>query len=140
MATKVKLLIGKKGTGKTKTIIESVNKSAELSNGNVVFISSNTSRYNIDIKNTIRMIDTSEFKIRTYNEFFGLICGVISSNYDITNIYVDSVFKIAVDDLTTGLYTFLERLEKVAAQNNVSIVLCLSMSESDAPDFTKKYL
>lgn len=140
MATKVKLLIGKKGTGKTKHIIEGVNKSAETSNGNVVFISSNTARFNSDIKNTIRMIDTSEFKIKTYNEFFGLICGVISSNYDITNIYVDSILKIAIDDQITGLYTFLERLEKLASQNNVSIVLCLSMAENDAPDFTKKYL
>jgi ABC-type phosphate/phosphonate transport system ATPase subunit len=140
MATKVKLLIGKKGTGKTKTIIEGVNKSAETSNGNVVFISSKTSRYNSDIKTTIRMIDTSEFSIKTYNEFFGLICGVVSSNRDITHIYIDSILKIAIDDQMTGLYTFLERLEKVATQNNMSVVLCLSMDEGDAPDFTKKYL
>ena len=140
MATKVKLLIGKKGTGKTKNIIEGVNASAEQSKGNVIFISSNTSRYNMDIKNTVRMIDTSEFKITTYKEFFGLICGVISSNYDITNIYVDSIFKIAIDDQMSGFYTFLERLENVAARNNVSISLCLSMDENDAPDFAKKYL
>lgn len=140
MATKVKLLIGKKGTGKTKTIIEGVNKSAEESKGNVVFISSNTSKYNADIKNSIRMIDTSEFKIKTYNEFYGLICGVIGSNYDITNIYIDSIQKIAIDDQLTGLYTFLEKLDKVATQNNVSVVLCLSMDENNAPDFTKKYL
>ena len=90
----LKLLIGKKGTGKTKVLIDSVNVAANEANGNVVFISNDTNRNMYDIKSKVRMADTSEFEIDTWKEFLGFICGIISSNFDITNIYVDGVLKI----------------------------------------------
>ena len=90
----VELLIGKKGTGKTKVLIDSVNDACATANGNVIFISNNTGRNMYDIISKVRMADTSEFEISDWNEFFGFICGIISSNFDITNIYIDGVLKI----------------------------------------------
>lgn len=135
----VELLIGKKGTGKTKTLIEKVNNAAAVANGNVVFISANTSRNMYDIKSCVRMADTSEFDIKTYNEFFGFISGIVSGNFDITNMFIDSVFKI-VDNTLVGFEEFLERIEKMGAKFDISFVLTISIDQEDAPDYLKKYI
>ena len=84
----VELLIGKKGTGKTKHLIDNVNASVNVAKGNVVFISNDTSRNMYDISSKVRMADTSEFDIESYSEFLGFICGIVSGNFDITNIFV----------------------------------------------------
>ncbi|MCX7715679.1 MAG: twitching motility protein PilT [Clostridia bacterium] len=134
----VELLIGKKGTGKTKTLIENVNNAAAVANGNVVFISPNTGRNMYDIKSCVRMVDTSEFDIKSYDEFLGFICGIISGNFDITNIFVDSIFKI-VNDSLDGFEEFLKRIEQMGVKFNISFVITVSMAEEDAPDYMKKY-
>ena len=85
----VELLIGKKGTGKTKVLIANVNDAAKNADGNVVFISNNTKQNMYDISSKVRMADTSDFNITSWDEFLGFICGIISGNYDITNIFVD---------------------------------------------------
>ena len=96
----VELLSGKKGTGKTKQLIENVNNSVSVAKGNVVFVSNDTSRNMYDINSKVRMADTSEFDIKTYSEFLGFICGIVSGNFDITNIFVDGIFKIVGTDGT----------------------------------------
>ena len=95
----LELLIGKKGTGKTKVLIDSVNRAAADAHGNVVFISNDTGRNMYDIKSKVRMADTSEFEIDSWTEFFGFVCGIVSSNFDITNIYIDGTLKIVNNTL-----------------------------------------
>ena len=133
----IKLLIGKKGSGKTKELISQVNASAEIAKGNVVFISNNTSSTMYDITRKVRMIDTTDFDIIDYGEFEGFICGIISGNYDITDIYVDGLFKIVDGDNLKGLEKFLARLEKISTKFNISFVLSLSIKVEDAPDYVK---
>ncbi len=133
----VKLLIGKKGTGKTKELIERVNSASSVAKGNVVFISNNTSSAMFDISRNVRMTDTSDFEIVNYSEFEGFICGIISGNYDITNIFVDGLFKIVKSDDLDGLENFLSRLEKISAKFDISFVLSLSIDVDAAPDYVK---
>lgn len=133
----VKLLIGKKGTGKTKALIEQVNTASSVAKGNVVFISNNTSGAMFDISRSVRMTDTTDFEIVNYSEFEGFICGIISGNYDITNIFVDGLFKIVQSDDLDGLETFLARLEKISAKFDISFVLSLSIDADEAPDYVK---
>lgn len=133
----VKLLIGKKGTGKTKSLIEQVNNASSVAKGDVVFISNNTSAAMFDISRNVRMTDTTDFDIVNYSEFEGFICGIISGNYDITNIFVDGLFKIVKSDDLDGLDTFLTRLEKISAKFDISFVLSLSIDANDAPDYVK---
>ena len=133
----VKLLIGKKGTGKTKALIEQVNAASSVAKGNVVFISNNTSGSMFDISRNVRMTDTTDFDIVNYSEFEGFICGIISGNYDITNIFVDGLFKIVKSDDLDGLENFLARLEKISAKFDISFVLSLSIDANDAPDYVK---
>ena len=98
----VELLIGKKGTGKTKALIENVNNASTVAKGNVVFISKDSARSMYDIKSKVRMVDTKEFSITTYSEFLGFICGIISRDFDITNIFIDGIFKIVGSDNLDG--------------------------------------
>lgn len=133
----IKLLIGTKGTGKTKALIEQVNAASSVAKGNVVFISNNTSSAMFDISRNVRMTDTTDFDIVNYSEFEGFICGIISGNYDITNIFVDGLFKIVKSDDLDGLETFLARLEKISKKFDISFVLSLSIDADTAPDYVK---
>ena len=135
----LQLLIGKKGTGKTKVLLESVNKAAGEANGNVIFISNNTGKNMYDIDTKVRMADTSEFAIDTWSEFLGFIGGIISSNFDITNIYVDGTLKI-VNNSVEGFEQFLADVDEIGKKFNIDIMLSVSMDAAEAPDYVKKYV
>ena len=134
----VELLIGKKGTGKTKALIENVNNALSVAKGNVVFISNDTSSNMYDIKSKVRMADTSEFDIDTYSEFLGFICGIISRDFDITNIYIDGIFKIVASDDLDGFEEFLNKLQEIGKKFNISFVISVSIDAETAPDYIKK--
>lgn len=134
----LELLIGKKGTGKTKTLIDSVNAAVQEAAGNVVFISSNTSRSMYDIKTKVRMADASEFDIDTWDELYGFIGGIISSNFDITNVYIDGALKIA-GDIGEDCEKFLDNIDKLGKKFNFSTMISVSLDVSEAPDYIKKY-
>lgn len=136
----IKVLVGTKGTGKTKALLEQVNAASNVAKGNVVFISNSTASAMFDIAKSVRMIDTTDFDIVNYSEFEGFICGIISGNYDITNIFVDGLFKIVKSDDLDGLENFLDRLEKISAKFNISFVLTLSMDAESAPDYVKNLI
>ena len=134
----VELLIGKKGTGKTKALIEKVNNALTVAKGNVVFISNDNERNMFDIKSKVRMADTSEFDIESYSEFLGFICGIVSRDFDITNIFIDGIFKIVGTDKLEGFEGFLNRLEKMSQKFNISFVISVSIDAETAPDYIKK--
>lgn len=135
----IKLLVGKKGTGKTKILLDNVNEAATNANGNVVFISNDTGKNMYDIKSSVRMADTSEFDITSWDEFVGFIFGIISGNFDITNIFVDGTLKI-VNHSVDGFDEFLANVEKAAEKFNIDFVFSVSMDIETAPEYIKKYL
>ena len=134
----IELLIGKKGTGKTKVLIDNVNKAASSAHGNVVFISKDTSRNMYDIKSEIRMADTKDFNIASWDEFLGFICGIISGNFDITNIFIDGILKI-VNNSMDGFEAFLKALENISEKFNIAFEISVSIDADEAPDYIKKY-
>ena len=134
----VELLIGKKGTGKTKALIEKVNNALTVAKGNVVFISNDTNRNIFDVKSKARMADTSEFEIKSYDEFLGFISGIISRDFDITNIFVDGIFKIVGSDNLDGFESFLNRLETMSQNFEITLVISVSIDAETAPDYIKK--
>ena len=127
----VELLIGKKGTGKTKALIEKVNNALTVAKGNVVFISNDTNRNIFDVKSKARMADTSEFEIKSYDEFLGFISGIIS-------IFVDGIFKIVGSDNLDGFESFLNRLETMSQKFEITFVISVSIDAETAPDYIKK--
>lgn len=134
----VELLIGKKGTGKTKVLIDNVNKAATSAHGNVVFISNDTSRNMYDINSGVRMADTKEFNITSWDEFLGFVCGIISGNFDISNIFIDGILKI-VNNSMDGFENFLKALENISEKFNISFEISVSIDVNEAPDYIKKY-
>lgn len=134
----VELLIGKKGTGKTKALIEKVNSALTVAKGNVVFISNDTNRNIFDVKSKARMADTSEFEIKSYDEFLGFISGIVSRDFDITNIFVDGIFKIVGSDNLDGFESFLNRLETMSQKFEITFVISVSIDAETAPDYIKK--
>ncbi|MBQ7717881.1 MAG: ATP-binding protein [Clostridia bacterium] len=134
----VKVIIGEKGSGKTNALLKSVQSAVERDHGSVVFINNNK-RHVLDLNYKVRMIDTSEFDIANFEELYGLVSGVISQNYDITHIFVDSITKIANGDVC-DIEKYLDRVAKIADKFNIEVLMTISMSENSASDGIKKYL
>lgn len=134
----VKVIIGEKGSGKTNALLNSVQAAVERDHGSVVFINNNK-RHVLDLNYKVRMIDTSEFEIANFEELYGLVSGVISQNYDITHIFVDSITKIASGDVS-DIEKYLDRVAKIADKFNIEVLMTISMNEKDASDGIKKYL
>lgn len=135
----IQLLVGKKGSGKTKTLIENVNSSASVADGNIVFISNDTKRHIYDISHKVRMVDTSEFQIKYFASFYGFLCGLISQDYDISTIYIDSLTKICSDEISF-IEKFMDSLEKLSADFNVSFFITVSKDMEELPESIKKYI
>ena len=126
----VKLLIGHKGTGKTKLMIEMANDEIERSNGSVIFINKN-SRLMYDLKYRIRVVCMEDFEhITNSDEYIGFIYGIISSDHDIETIYIDSILKHA--DFTLGdLPEFLGRLKAISKNYGMDFVVSLSADQEE---------
>ena len=134
----IKVIVGVKGRGKTKTLLDSVKAAWEKDHGSVVFINNNK-RHVLDLNYKIRMIDTSEFAISTYDELYGLLCGVVSQDYDTTDIFVDSITKIA-DGSDEEIAAFLDKAAALSEKNNIEILMTLSKSADAAGEGIKKYM
>lgn len=133
----VELLIGKKGTGKTKALVDKVNTALTVAKGNVVFIAKNSDQmYAVDSK--ARMATTSDFDIRSYNELLGFIYGIVSRDYDITNIFIDGIFKIVGTTELDGFEEFLSRLEELSRRQSISFVISVSIDADTAPEYIKE--
>lgn len=132
------VIIGEKGTGKTAKLIDAVHAAEESAAGSVVFINKGK-RHLLDLSHKVRLVDTEGYGIGTYNEFYGFLCGMLSQNYDIAHIFVDSITKIVDDDMNE-FAKFLDRISKVADENNAEIQIILSMNPENAPEGVKKYV
>ncbi len=128
----IRVILGEKGTGKTKMLINSVHQAVESEKGNVVFINAG-SQHTTDLSHKIRLVDTLEFGVGTYDEFYGLVCGVLAQNYDVSYIFVDSITKIAKGSMEE-LEKLLERLASICEKFEVQMAMTVSMSAQDASD------
>ena len=131
----IKLFIGSKGSGKTKTLIELTNNAAQASNGSVVCIEKGD-KLKHEITYKARLIDTDAYAICDAEALYGFIAGILASNNDITDIFVDSSLKICGNDVA-AFEKMLPKLETIS--NNVNIVMSSSIAVEEAPEGIKKY-
>jgi energy-coupling factor transporter ATP-binding protein EcfA2 len=126
----VKLLIGHKGSGKTGQMVQLANDSIETSNGNIIFINKNQ-RLMYELKHAIRVICMEDYEdITNIDEYIGFIYGIISSNYDIETIFIDSIMKHA--DVSLGdLPEFIDRLKSIADRYNLEFVVSVSAEKEE---------
>lgn len=129
----LKLIIGPKGSGKTKKLINLANNSAATSLGTVVCIEQ-TPNLAGHISRTIRLIETEDFNINDQNSLAGFVKGLVANNYDTTDIFIDSTFKIIKRDYDK-LPEFIQELYTLSKNYDLNIFITLSCKKSDLPEF-----
>ena len=132
----IKLFIGGKGSGKTKTLIEMVNNAVNESKGNVVCIEKGDKLIH-DITYKARLIDTDAYAILDADALYGFIAGILASNSDITDVFVDSALKIIGNDVV-AFEGMLSKLDKITKE--VNLVMTSSITVEDCPDSVKAYV
>ncbi|MCR4833954.1 MAG: twitching motility protein PilT [Butyrivibrio sp.] len=131
----VQLIVGKKGKGKTKCLLDKVNSEIQNVLGNVVYLDK-TAKHMYELNNKIRLIVVPDFNVSNSDEFIGFISGIISQDHDLQQMYLDSFLKIACleDSDITGT---LDKLDKLSDKFNIDFVLSVSMDESELPESVK---
>lgn len=134
----VKILVGNKGSGKTKKMIDLANEFVESKDGSIVFINKNH-RLNYDLKYKIRVVCMEEYDhITNIDEYIGFIYGIISSDHDIEVIFIDSILKhadVTIDDLEE----FLGRLEKISEIYGPDFIVSISAEMEDLGNYAKRF-
>lgn len=133
----IQLIVGGKGSGKTKKMIDMINESAKTTPGNIVCIEKSM-KLTYDINYKARLIDVDEYSISGYDMLYGFIAGILAGNYDIVEVYLDGVLKLGNHDLE-GLGKLLAELEALVKEN-VKMVVTVSADLETLPDSVRKYL
>ena len=132
----VELIVGKKGKGKTKVLLDRVNGAVKEANGSIVYLDKST-KHMYELNNRIRLINVNEFPITTSQGFVGFISGIISQDHDIETMFLDSFLKLAClegEDISETIAT----LENLSAKYDVNFVLSVSMDGGEMPEQVQK--
>ena len=134
----VKLIIGVKGTGKTKTLISMVNEAAEKSAGAVVCIEKGVG-LRFDVKPTVRLINTNEYLVFDAEALYGFVAGILASNHDVTDLFIDGALKISNND-AAAFEAFVKGVDELTSKLDVNVVMTSSVPVEEASDTVKKYI
>lgn len=133
----VKLIVGVKGTGKTKTLIDMANEAVKNSSGSVVCIEKGQ-KLIYDVSHKARVIDTSEYEICGAGALCGFVCGLCAANYDTTHVFIDSALKICKENLEE-FARFLKLIDNFSAKTNISCIITASVSPDGLPGEILEY-
>lgn len=134
----INVIIGAKGSGKTKYMVDHVNMAVKDEPGTLVFISKDN-RLMYDLKSAVRYINTEEFAVDDYDVLYGFLGGIISNNYDVSHIFIDSIWKVVISE-EEGFESFLNRIEALGEKLNINFTITISADKNSAPEYLKKYL
>ena len=133
----IKLIVGNKGSGKTKELMKLANEACAVSKGNVVCVSKGMQTVgNLNV--AVRHIDIAEYGIEGYEEFYGFLAGILAGNYDITELFIDGTFKVCGKDYEK-FAEFAERIQGVKTQDT-SVIFTISCDKADLPESVSKYI
>ncbi len=124
----IKLMVGERGTGKTKTLIENVNKASSASNGQVVCLEWGD-KLRFDVSCHVRLIDAEEYGISTAEKLYGFLTGILASNYDVTDLFIDSALKMCEDQKALALV--LEKVAPMLESHKVNSFVTISLPAQD---------
>lgn len=131
----VQIIAGEKGKGKTKHLLDKVNQSVESVNGHIVYLDK-SSKHMYELNNKVRLINVSDYLITNCDEFLGFLCGIISQDHDIEEMYLDSFLTIAeiADDEICRAVT---KLQGIGEMFHVNFTLSVSKNEADLPEYVR---
>ncbi len=134
----LKIFAGLKGSGKTKNLIDMVNAAQSTTKGNVVCIEYGTKLIH-EINNSTRLINIATYGVDDWEKLYGFVCGVLASNYDLTDLFIDSALKICKDDIE-GFKVFAQKVTPMLESQNVSFTMTASVEIDKIPAELKPYL
>lgn len=131
----VQLIVGKKGKGKTKHLLDKVNNEVKNISGNIVYLDKST-KHMYELNNKVRLIDVSAYAIENNSEFLGFVSGIISQDHDLQQMYFDSFLKIAALE-GADIAATVEKLDKISELFHVDFILSVSIDEAELPESLK---
>ncbi len=134
----VRVIMGVKGTGKTKQMIELINSAVNTENGHVVCMEKGN-KLTYDINSKIRLVESSQYDISNYDVLKGFICGLYAGNFDTTHMFIDSLTKIVGSDVDVQTEKFLAWLDTFGEKNGIKFTVTISADISLASDELKRY-
>lgn len=134
----IRVIMGKKGSGKTKQMIDMINEAVQTEHGNVVCIEKGN-KLTFDIHYQIRLVEASQYDVADYAALKGFVSGLYAGNYDITHIFIDSLTKIVGNECDHETEKFLDWLNNFGEKHNIKFTITISDDASLAPDGVKKY-
>lgn len=130
----VQLIVGKKGKGKTKHLLDKVNAEIKSANGNIVYLDK-SSKHMYELNNKVRLIDCCSYPLRNSDEFVGFICGIVSQDHDLEQMYLDSFLRVAnLESADADIAGCINQIEKIGEMFNITFVLSISLDKEELPE------
>jgi len=133
----IQVIHGKKGSGKTKKILDMANAAIKERKGDVIFLD-NDNRYMFDLRHEVRFVNAGEYGVDSPEMFLGFLSGMLAQNFDISVIFVDAFLKLVKTEVE-NTEVFYRRLAELSEKNGVDFVLSVNVDDDLAPEFLKKY-
>lgn len=133
----IQVIHGKKGSGKTKRILDMANAAIKEHKGDIIFLDDDN-RYMFDLRHEVRFVNAREYGCDSPEMFFGFLCGMLAQNFDISAIFVDAFLKLVKTDVE-NTERFFTRLEELSEKHGVAFILSVNCDDAVAPEFIKKY-
>ena len=134
----ISVIYGKKGSGKSKKLVDMANHEVAESKGDIVFIDDD-SRAIYDLKHEIRFVNCVDYTIDNADKLYGFISGMMAQDYDISSIYIDGIKNILEKGIS-NLNKFFKELDQITTEYNINVYMVISGNEDQLPDFMKKYI
>ena len=134
----IQAVVGGKGTGKTKTLVNMANKALEETKGEIVFISGEKRRM-VELNHKVRLIRLRDFDVKDLKMFYGFLNGVVAQNYDIERIYIDGILEFLKEDLVS-VGDFLADINNISEKFNIKFTISMNGDPDSVPAFLKEYI
>lgn len=135
----VLMIAGTKGKGKTKHLLNKVNSEIRTANGSIVFIDDSMQHMH-ELSNKVRLINVNDYPVTNCDEFIGFLCGIISQDNDLEQVYLDHFLKIANLATAEEIANTVEKIVRISVKLRVDFIISISMSESDLPESIRQYV
>jgi hypothetical protein len=134
--TMIEIIAGEKGKGKTKELLAKVNHSVAAASGNIVYLDK-SQKHMYELNNKVRLINVMDYPIDNCDEFLGFLCGIVSQDHDLEEMYLDSFLTIAFAETDDEIQHAIEKLDIISEKYNVKFILSVSRDESRLPECAK---
>ena len=132
----IEIIAGEKGKGKTKELLAKVNHSVATASGNIVYLDK-SQKHMYELNNKVRLINVMDYPIDNCDEFLGFLCGIVSQDHDLEEMYLDSFLTIAFAETDDEIQHAIEKLDIISEKYNVKFILSVSRDESKLPECSK---